>query len=259
MARTRAVLLDALGTLVELDDPVERLRADLIERAGIDVGADAAGRGFGAEIGYYMANQMRGGDRAGLERLRDDCATAMRDAILDALGGTATAGAADAPDAPADLASRADSRALDPLAASRALDHATVRAAMLASLAFKTFPDVLPALRDLRGTGLRLVVVSNWDCSLPEWLDRAGIGELVDGSVSSAVIGEAKPAPAVFEAGLRLAGCDAAEALFVGDSVDNDVLGARAAGLRAVLVQRAGDPPPGVETVTSLGELSAIV
>lgn len=241
MARTRAVLLDALGTLVELDDPAPRLRAALLERGGVDVGPAAAARGFGAEIGYYLANQMRGGDLAGLERLRDDCATAMRDALLAAVDEGAAA------------------RGLDPLAATRALDHATVRAAMLEALAFKTFPDVLPALSDLRERGLRLVVVSNWDCSLPEWLDRAGIGPLVDGSVSSAVVGEAKPAPAVFEAGLRLAGCDAAEALFVGDSVENDVLGARAAGLRAVLVQRAGDPPLGVEAVRSLGELSAIV
>ncbi|MDP9133763.1 MAG: HAD family hydrolase [Actinomycetota bacterium] len=224
MARTRAVLLDALGTLVELDDPAPRLRAALLERAGVDVGLEVAERGFGAEIGYYLVNQMRGRDLAGLEALRDDCATEMRDAM------------------------RCDE-----------LDHATVRAAMLEALAFRTFPDVLPALHELRGGGLRLVVVSNWYCSLPEWLDRAGIGELVDGSVSSAVVGEAKPAPAVFEAGLRVAGCDAAEALFVGDSVDNDVAGARAAGLRAVLVQRAGDPPPGVETVRSLGELSAIV
>ena len=224
MRRTRAVLLDALGTLVELDDPAPRLRAALLERAGIDVGLEAAERGFGAEIGYYLANQMRGSDRAGLERLRDDCATAMLVAL------------------------QRDE-----------LDHPTVRAAMLEALAFRTFPDALPALRQLRGRGLRLVVVSNWDCSLPEWLERAGIGELVDGSVSSAVVGESKPAPAVFEAGLRVAGCDAAEALFVGDSVENDVVGARAAGLRAVLVQRAGDPPPGVETVRSLGELSAIV
>ena len=224
MARTRAVLLDALGTLVDLDDPAPRLRAALLELSGIDVGLETAERGFGAEIGYYLANQMRGRDRAGLEKLRDDCATAMLDAI-----------------------------------ARDELDHATVRAAMLDSLAFKTFPDVLPALRELRDRGLRLIVVSNWDCSLPEWLDRAGIGELVDGAVSSAVVGEAKPAPAVFEAGLRLAGCDAAEALFVGDSVENDVLGARAAGLRAVLVQRVGDQPPGVETVRSLGALSAIV
>jgi putative hydrolase of the HAD superfamily len=224
VGRTRAVLLDALGTLVELDDPAPRLRGALLEGTGVDVGIEAAGRGFGAEIGYYLANQMRGRDQAGLEKLRDDCATAMRDGI-----------------------------------GRDELDHATVRAAMLEALAFKVFPDVASALRELRGRGLRLVVVSNWDCSLPEWLDRAGIGELVDGSVSSAVVGEAKPAPAVFEAGLRLAGCDAAEALFVGDSVENDVLGARAAGLRAVLVQRAGDPPRDVETVRSLRELSAIV
>jgi putative hydrolase of the HAD superfamily len=224
MARTRAVLLDALGTLVELDEPAQRLRTALLERTGIDVGPEVAERGFGAEIGYYLVNQMRGSDLAGLEALRDDCATAMRDAM-----------------------------------GQDELDHATVRAAMLEALAFRTFPDVLPALRGLRDRGLRLVVVSNWDCSLPEWLDRAGIGELVDGSVSSAVVGEAKPAPAVFEAGLRVAGCDAAEALFVGDSVENDVVGARAAGLRAVLVQRAGEPPSGVEAVRSFGELSAIV
>jgi putative hydrolase of the HAD superfamily len=250
MARTRAVLLDALGTLVELDDPAPKLRDALRERAGVDVGLDAAARGFGAEIGYYLANQMRGSDRAGLEALRDDCATAMRDALVAAVDDAARAGGEGLRVLFGDGAPR-DARA--------ALDHATVRAAMLDALAFRTFDDVLPALRELRGRGLRLVVVSNWDCSLPEWIDRAGIGELVDGSVSSAVVGEAKPAAAVFEAGLRLAGCDAAEALFVGDSVDNDVLGARAAGLRAVLVQRDGDPPPGIEAVRSLGDLSAIV
>jgi putative hydrolase of the HAD superfamily len=239
MARTRAVLLDALGTLVELDAPAPRLRTELLERTGLDVGLEAAERGFGAEIVYYLDNQMRGGDRAGLERLRDDCATTMRAALLD---GLAEAG-----------------RTSEDGPAGGLLDHPTVRAAMLAALEFRPFADVLPALRELRGGGLRLVVVSNWDCSLPEWLDRAGVGALVDGTVSSAALGVAKPAPAVFEAGLRLAGCDAAEALFVGDSVDNDVLGARAAGLRALLVQRDGDPPPGIEAVRSLGELSAIV
>lgn len=240
----RAVLLDALGTLVELHDPAPRLRVALRERAGVDVGLAAAERGFGAEIGYYLANQMRGGDAAGLEELRDDCATAMREGLLAALAEPrpgSTQAAPDVENAPV------------------ALDHATVRAAMLAALEFAVFPDVEPALRELRGRGLRLVVVSNWDCSLPEWLARAGIAELVDGAVSSAVVGVAKPAPAVFEAGLELAGVEAAEALFVGDSVENDVEGARAAGLRGVLVKREGDPPPGVETVRSLGELSAIV
>ncbi len=221
---TRAVLLDALGTLVELAPPAPRLRAELERRAGIDIGLEAAERGFAAEIGHYLANHMRGSDRERLELLRDECAEQMRAAI-----------------------------------GRDELDHATVRAAMLAALEFVPFPDAVPALTELRERGLRLVVVSNWDCSLPEWLGRAGIGDLVDGAVSSAVVGAPKPAPAVFEAGLELAGCAAPEALFVGDSVENDVRGAEAVGLRALLVQRAGDLPPGVEAVRSLGELSAIV
>jgi putative hydrolase of the HAD superfamily len=220
----RAVLLDALGTLVELEAPAPRLRAALRRHAGVDVGLEAAGRGFAAEIGYYLANHMRGGDREGLERLRDDCAEAMRAAI-----------------------GRED------------LGRATVRTAMLEALEFSVFPDVVPALHALRERGLRLVVVSNWDCSLGEWLDRAGIGQLVDGVVSSAVVGVAKPVPAVFEAGLELAGCSAAEALFVGDSVENDVEGARAAGMRAILVRREGGLPGGVDAVRSLEQLPALI
>ncbi|NLT05394.1 MAG: HAD-IA family hydrolase [Solirubrobacterales bacterium] len=225
----RAVLLDALGTLVELRDPAPRLRAALLADAGIDVELAAAERAFAAEIAYYMVNQMRGGDRAGLDALRDDCAEVMRAALVEAAPHAASA------------------------------DHAAIRRAMLAALEFDPYPDVAPALAALRRRGLALVVVSNWDCSLPDWLDRAGIAPLIDGAVSSAAVGAAKPAAAVFEAGLRLAGCAAAEALFVGDSVDNDVLGARAAGLRGVLVQRHGDPPAGVEAVDSLERVADLL
>jgi putative hydrolase of the HAD superfamily len=220
----QAVLLDALGTLVELCPPAPRLRAELERRSGVDVGDEAAQRGFDAEIAHYLANHMRGGDPAGLELLRDECAEAMRVAI-----------------------------------GRDELDHPTVLAALLAALEFEPFEDVVPTLEELRARGLRLVVVSDWDCSLPRWLERAGLGGLVDGAVSSAAVGAAKPAVAVFEAGLELAGCDAAEAVHVGDSVEKDVAGARAAGLRAILVQRHGEPPAGVESVRSLRELSAIV
>lgn len=224
MKPVRAVLLDVLGTLVELEAPAPRLRASLLRHAGVDVGLEVAERGFGAEIGYYLVNHMRGSDHEGLERLRDDCAEAMRVAI-----------------------GRED------------LGPATVRAAMLEALDFSVFPDVVPALRALRERRVRLVVVSNWDCSLDEWLERAGIGQLVDGVVSSAVVGVAKPAPAVFEAGLELAGCSLAEALFVGDSLENDVEGAERAGIRGILVRRRGDLPEGVEAVRSLEELAALI
>jgi putative hydrolase of the HAD superfamily len=222
-ADIRAVLLDALGTLVELQPPAPRLRR-LLAEAGFEVSEEQAGRGFAAEIAYYLDHHLEGSDRERLERLRDRCAEEMRKA-LDLPG----------------------------------LAHATARRAMLGSLEFRPYEDVLPALGELREHGVTLVVASNWDCSLPDWLGPAGVMELVDGVVTSAEVGAPKPDPRVFERALAIAGVGAAEALHVGDKVDNDVEGAGAAGVRAVLLQREGEPPPGLEAVRSLRELTALL
>ena len=220
---TRAVLLDALGTLVELQPPAPRLRA-LLADAGFEVSEEQAAAGFGAEIAYYLDHHMEGSDRDRLDDLRDRCAAVMMEAL--ALPG---------------------------------LDHATARRAMLGALEFRAFDDVEPALRELRESGLRLVVLSNWDCSLPDWLGPAGVLELVDGVLASAVVGVAKPDPEPFRRALELAGAEASEALHVGDSPEKDVEGARAAGIRPVLVARAGDPPAGVEVIRSLRELPSLL
>ena len=74
---TRAVLLDALGTLVELQPPAPRLRA-LLAEAGFEVSEEQAAAGFGAEIGYYLQHHLEGGDRERLDLLRDRCAEALR-------------------------------------------------------------------------------------------------------------------------------------------------------------------------------------
>jgi putative hydrolase of the HAD superfamily len=219
---TRAVLLDALGTLVELQPPAPRPRARLAE-AGFDVTEERAAAGFAAEIEYYLGHHMEGSDRERLDDLRDRCAGVMMEALE--LPG---------------------------------LDHPTARRAMLGSLEFRPYPDVEPALRELREAGLRLVVCSNWDCSLPDWLGPLGLLDLVDGVVTSAVVGVTKPDPEPFRRALALAGADADEALHVGDSLENDVEGARAAGVRAVLVARAGEQPPGVEAIRSLAELRSL-
>jgi putative hydrolase of the HAD superfamily len=219
----RAVLLDALGTLVELRPPAPRLRARLAE-AGFKVSEERAAAGFGAEIGYYLQHHLEGADRPALEDLRDRCAAAMMEAL--ALPG---------------------------------LDHATARRVMLGSLEFVPYPDVEPALRALRAAGLTLVVTSNWDCSLGDWLDPLGLLELVDGVVTSAVVGVAKPDPAPFRRALELAGVEADQAVHVGDSLENDVAGARAAGIRAVLLARDGEPPAGVEAIQSLERLPSLL
>lgn len=223
----RAVLLDALGTLVALEPPAPRLRRALRERSGIDVGEERAAYAFAAEIEYYLAHHLEGGDEAGLARLRDECA-----AVTEAALGVP------------------------------ALDCATVRAAMLDSLQFTPFPDTAPALRDLRSRGLRLVVASNWDRSLTDRLAEAGLRAMLDGAVSSAEAGAAKPDPAPLRAALALAGVDPGEAVHVGDSAVNDVGAARAAGVRPILLARdSGEAPapPGVATVASLHEIASLL
>ena len=99
-----------------------------------------------------------------------------------------------------------------------------------------------------------MVVVSNWDVSLAEVLERVGLAPLLDGVVTSAAVGAAKPDPAIFAHALALAGVPAARARHVGDSLDEDVAGARAAGIEPVLLRRDGGPRPGrgVRTIAGL-------
>src|SRR4051794_77701 len=157
----RAVLLDALGTLLELCPPAPRLRAALRERAGLEIDEATAGRAIAAEIRYYRAHLHEGGTAAGLADLRARCADVMRGELGDTLPATAL------------------------------LD------ALLVALEFRAFPDVAPALRELRARGVRLVVVSNWDLSLHERLAQTGLAAVRAGGAASGRRGAAQAGPAL--------------------------------------------------------------
>jgi putative hydrolase of the HAD superfamily len=120
--------------------------------------------------------------------------------------------------------------------------------------------DVEPALRELRRLGLKIGVISNWDSRLKMISHGLGLTELVDFLVISAEAGVRKPDPRIFGLALEKAGVRADEAVHVGDLVEDDVDGARRAGLRPVLIDRrkrltAGGFPADVARVTSLEEL----
>lgn len=102
-------------------------------------------------------------------------------------------------------------------------------------------PGVPDALRALRRAGLTLVVVSNSDGTVEEGLTTIGLRPLLDAVVDSAVVGAEKPDPAIFHHALALAGARPDRALHVGDLHAVDVIGARAAGLRAALLDPYGD------------------
>jgi putative hydrolase of the HAD superfamily len=109
-----------------------------------------------------------------------------------------------------------------------------------------------------RRAGAHVVVVSNWDVSLAEVLERVGLAPLIDAVVTSAAVGAAKPSPAIFAHALALAGVTAQAALHVGDSLDEDVRGAAGCGIPVVLLRRgapAAAAPDGVATIGGLAEL----
>ena len=193
---TRAVFLDALGTLVELEPPWVHMREFVPDRIDDETLVVAVR----AEMAYYRAHAHEGSDAASLADLRRRCAELI----------------------------------------SRELGIEVTVERLLASVRFDAFADASPALAHLRELGLRLVVVSNWDMSLRTVLERCGLAGLLDGVVSSAEAGARKPDPAIFAAALEIAGCGPGEALHVGDTPEEDVEGARAAGIRALLLDREG-------------------
>lgn len=120
-----------------------------------------------------------------------------------------------------------------------------------------TAPDTHDALRRLRDAGLRLGVVSNSDGRVEEALEAAGLRPYFRVVVDSALAGVEKPDPAIFRAALEVLGIPAAEALYVGDLYDVDVVGARAAGMTAVLLAPPGTTPPAAcATAPSLAALA---
>ena len=112
----------------------------------------------------------------------------------------------------------------------------------------RTVPGTREALDRLRAAGLRLGVVSNSDGRVEEALTAAGIRDHFEVVLDSALVGVENPDPAIFRAALTALGVGADETLYVGDLYEVDVVGARAAGLDAILlVPDAAGPGPGPE------------
>lgn len=118
-----------------------------------------------------------------------------------------------------------------------------VEAAFAARSAWHVFPDVPPAIEALRAAGFRLGVISNWLWGAPELLHDLELARHFEALVISARVGYNKPHRGIFEHALEVMSVAPTDALHVGDSYAADVVGARRADIRAVLVdRRLGDP-----------------
>jgi HAD superfamily hydrolase (TIGR01549 family) len=120
---------------------------------------------------------------------------------------------------------------------------------------FELFEDAMPVLEELRAAGLRIGVVSNGIRDLTEFVAHHRLD--VDAIVDSRSHGRVKPHPTIFQAALDLLGVEAAAAVMVGDSLEEDVEGARALGMRAILIDREDRHPDVEERLTDLYGLPA--
>jgi putative hydrolase of the HAD superfamily len=109
-----------------------------------------------------------------------------------------------------------------------------------ANLWRRVLPGVPEALGRLRAAGLKLAVVSNANGTAPRLLDEVGLARLVDTILDSQIEGVEKPDPEIFRRALARIEVRADRAVHVGDLYQIDVLGARAAGVTAALID-AGD------------------
>ncbi len=119
--------------------------------------------------------------------------------------------------------------------------------------AWIVYPDVPTSLEALRGLGVRLGVVSNWDSRLRGLLHRLGLTSRFDAITVSHEEGVEKPHPELFRRALARLGARPDDALHVGDVPELDAAGAAAAGIPSMLVDRRGRLAPEHGAVADLG------
>ena len=124
------------------------------------------------------------------------------------------------------------------------------------------YDDVVPTLEHLRDTGFKLAIVSNWDTPLDPLTERLGIAHYFDAIVAShdARVGSAKPDSHIFNYALAAIEVSAEAVVHVGDTYEADVVGARNAGIRPILIDRDGSQTDKWgETIQSLSELPELL
>lgn len=227
MPEIRAVFLDAGDTLLAADPPVDHVYRDAFRRHGVEATADDVHGAVHATWREVDSARERGEERwkgaggeAGFWRR-------FVGAVYARVGG---------------------GEMPEPL-----LAHLVAH--FREEVHWALYPEVPEVLAALRARGIKLVVVSNWDSGLSSLLERLGIRDSFDHVVVSALVGVSKPDRGIFDEALRRAGAVAGATLHVGDSLADDYLGARAAGLHALLVDRGGRRLPEIEAIASLIEL----
>lgn len=124
----------------------------------------------------------------------------------------------------------------------------------------RRLPGRMKALERIRSLGYRMAVVSNSDGTMKRTVSQIGFGHLFDALVDSSVVGFEKPDPRIFGVALRKTGARPDRTVHVGDLYAADVVGARSAGIHAVLLDPWNDwPEVDCPKVADLAELADLL
>ena len=124
---------------------------------------------------------------------------------------------------------------------------------------WRLYPEVEGVLKNLRGRGLKIGVISNWSTRLRHIAEGTGLDKLVDFIVASSEAGARKPDPHIFHIALHRAGVSPGRAVHVGDQVEDDVRGAERMGIRPVFLWRKPGPPPELDGTVVIRDLSELL
>ncbi len=124
---------------------------------------------------------------------------------------------------------------------------------------WQVFDDVIPTLTELKQRGIRLGVISNFDSRLDDLLQALDVRQFFDSVHISTRAGAAKPDPMIFDTALAFHNIEAQQAWHVGDSLREDIEGAQATGIKAILIDRKTHQTENMCCISSLTELLPLV
>jgi len=242
LAAPHLIALDAVGTLFGLRESVGTVYARFAAQAGVGVAADALNRSFFQA--FQAAPPCTFPNLAAAERARAElewwqavaAETFARAGVLDQFQ-----------DFPAFFA--------------------PVFNYYATATPWQVYPEVLATLQAWQRRGIPLIVISNFDSRLYGVLERLGLAPLLSAVFISSEVGAAKPNPRIFAQAIAPFGLDPQQAWHIGDSWQDDVVGAQAAQWQPIWLRRSSPllpqpdpaPPPTVVQISDLTALNAIL
>ena len=208
----KAVFFDFYNTLVGYDPPREETEARVLGELGIEVSPQALLRPLMAADDFFSREHAR---RSLGKRSQEETITLYgqyQGVVLREAG----------------------------LEASEEIIKGILKRWLQTDFKMVLYDDAVPALGQLKERGLTLGLISNVDRDIESLYRELGLADWLRVKVTSREAGFNKPHPGIFQTALEQAGVEAAEAIYVGDQYQIDVVGANGAGMRGILLDRYG-------------------